>query len=308
MSGKIADWQAFVFVAELGSFSAAAKHMKVSVSNVSKSISRLEEMNNVVLLDRDTRSLALTEAGNLAYSKAVQLINIHDEMTSLLRNPSYEINGTIKFTAPALVCEFLANQWVAEYLENHKNVSIFLESRESSYFSKESSLFDHLIFRSGIIDSEDLVHRQLSSLQLSLCVSRTYLSFYGDINHPSDLHKHRFLWVHDLDFPATIVFSRGNEEYVLEKSANHRYSSDNLLGAFNLVSMGKGISIVTPGFLAQNSKQLPEVITILDDLKIKPIPIYLIWRQRRFYSPLFRDFINFISEKWERRDTLNVIK
>jgi len=307
MNVKIAHWQAFVLVVDLGSFSAAAKHMKISVSTVSKSISRLEEMNNVILLDRDTHSVMLTDAGNIAYAKAVQLIELADELTNSLQNPSYDINGSIRFTAPALICEFLANFWVKEYIDKHKNVSVFLESRESSQFSKETSVFDHLVFRSGVIDSEDLVHRQLSPLQLSLCASRQYLSEYGDITHPSELHNHNFLWVHDVGLPGILTFNSGNEEYVFEKSDNHRYSSDNLLGAFNLMSMDKGITIATPGFLAQNSKQFPHVTTILDNWKIMPIPIYLIWRQRRFYSPLFRDFIEFISHKWDGRQVISVI-
>lgn len=306
--GKLQDWHAFVLVAQLGSFSAAAKHLGIGVSTVSKSISRLEEGINATLLNRDTHSVQLTDAGTLACEQAVLILEMMDELISSISNTSQDIQGSLRLTAPALVCEFLANEWVTEYMERHKKVSIFLESRESSQFSKESSAFDHLIFRSGIIHSDDLVHCQLSPLQLSICASRKYIASHDDLFHPADLVKHSFLWVHDFDFEGSLKFRRGNDEYILNKSEAHRYSSDNLLGAFNLVLKGKGISITTPGFLAQNTLRFQDVITVLDEWKIEPIPIYIIWRQRRFYSPLFRDFINFISHKWNERETLSKIK
>ncbi|WP_288426533.1 LysR family transcriptional regulator [uncultured Pantoea sp.] len=306
--GKLHDWHVFVTIVEHGNFSAAAKHLGISVSSVSKTISRLEEGVNSVFFHRDTHSMQVTVDGRIAYEKAKAVLEMMDELITGLRNPSRDIQGSVRLTAPALVSEFLANHWLDEYMENHKNVTLFLESRESSQFSKESSSFDHLVFRSGMIDSEDLVHRQLTPLQLSLCASREYISEHGEILHPSELFSHAFLWVHDYGFFRPITFHNGDETYVLNKSPCHRYSSDNLLATFNLVAKGKGISISTPGFMAQNRKNYPQVITILNDWKIMPVPTYIIWRQRRYYSPLFRDFIDFISKKWDERERLNEIK
>lgn len=308
ISGKLHDWQVFLTVVELGSFSAAAKHMGISVSTVSKQISRLEKGVDSTLINRDTHNLHLTEAGNIAYEKSTQVIKIMDDLIANLRNPSRIIQGSIKLTAPALVCEFLANQWLAEYMEINEKVSVFLESRESNQFSKETSTFDHLVLRSGFIENEDFVHRKLNPLHLSLCTTRNYIEEYGIPTHPEELHKHNFLWVHHHGFPGNHIFCKNGEEYIFNKSEFHRYSSDNLLSTFKLMTAGKGICITTPAFLAMNIELHPDVITIIDDWKIKPIPVYLIWRHRRYYSPVLMDLIEFITDKWNNRVSFNSIK
>nr|WP_226375924.1 LysR substrate-binding domain-containing protein [Pantoea stewartii] len=221
-----------------------------------------------------------------------------------LRNPSGSIEGSIRLTAPALVCEFLANYWLDEYANRHKGVTVFLESRESSQFTKESSAFDHLVLKSGIIKSEDLVHRELSPLKLSLCATRDYVNRYGKPEHPRELLKHRFLHLYHHGLSGELEFFRDGEIFTFKNLDQTGFLTDSLLATFNLMLQGRGISLISSGFLTRKPGNYNQVITLLDDWIIPPVPVYLVWRQRKYYSPLFRDFVNFIIEKWNNRDSI----
>ena len=234
--GKLNDWKAFINVVETGGFSQAALKMGISVSSVSKQVMRLEEGVKTQLLNRDTHSLELTEAGKMAYESVTTIIDMMDDLVFRLRNPSRIIEGTIKLTAPAMVCAFLANYWVDEYTEKNKNTTICLESRDSSLFTKESSAFDHLVLKSGLIGNEDLIHRELSPLKLSLCASRSYLAKEGTPSHPRELHNHHLLSLYHHGFPEKITFIKNDEEYSFDVEDKSRFTTDSLLGNFNLMA------------------------------------------------------------------------
>lgn len=302
-SGKLSEWSVFISVVEAGSFSRASVKLGVSVSSVSKQIMKLEEGLNTQLINRDTHNFELTDAGKMAYNRATTVIEMMNDLVFKLRNPSQVIEGSIKLTAPAMVCEFLANFWIEEYTEKNKHVSVFLESRESSQFTKDSSAFDHLVLKSGMIGSEDLIHRELNPLRLSLCASRSYLQKAGTPQHPHELYNHRILMLYHHGLPDTFEFLKNEERFLFEYSKISGSTTDNLLGNLNLMAQGKGISLATSGFLSSYGKYFPEVVTVLGEWTIPPVPVYLVWRQRKFYSPLFRDFVAFISEKWNGRES-----
>lgn len=184
------DWMIFIKVAEVGNLSRAARELDISISAVSKSLSRLENSIEVTLLRRDSHHLELTGAGQTAYASMKRITSSFQSLLDELRNPDKIIRGSIKFSAPAIVCEFLANKWIWEFTASYPDTKIYLDSRERSDFFSKSLEFDELVFKSGIIESEDLVYRKISPLKLVLCASPKYIRKYGRISHPGDLENH----------------------------------------------------------------------------------------------------------------------
>lgn len=173
------DWMIFIKVAEVGNLSRAARELDISISAVSKSLSRLENSIEVTLLRRDSHHLELTGAGQTAYASMKRITSSFQSLLDELRNPDKIIRGSIKFSAPAIVCEFLANKWIWEFTASYPDTKIYLDSRERSDFFSKSLEFDELVFKSGIIESEDLVYRKISPLKLVLCASPKYIRKYG---------------------------------------------------------------------------------------------------------------------------------
>ncbi|EJF7691848.1 LysR family transcriptional regulator, partial [Escherichia coli] len=82
------DWVVFIKVAEVGNLSKAAQELNISISAVSKSLSRLENYINVTLLRRDSRHLELTDAGQKAYVKIKYITSSFQSLLDELRNPN----------------------------------------------------------------------------------------------------------------------------------------------------------------------------------------------------------------------------
>lgn len=90
---------------------------------------------------------------------------------------------------------------------SYPDTKIYLDSRERSDFFSKSLEFDELVFKSGIIESEDLVYRKISPLKLVLCASPKYIRKYGRISHPGDLENHIIVGFTTMVFPDLLLFS-----------------------------------------------------------------------------------------------------
>lgn len=299
------DWLIFIRVSELGSLSQAARELSVSTAAVSKAINRLETYLGVVLFIRNSQGVSLTRIGHKTVAHAQGITQSFRELLDEIRNPDDRIKGTIHLSAPAIVCEFLANQWAYEYSQINKEVKIFLDSRERTDLHRESPEFDDLVLRSGRMDSEDLVHRRLSSMKLVLCASPTYLKKNPPILHPEDLREHIFFSLHHHGLSESSIFYKGEESYTLDNYSATGVSANNLLSILNLVLDGKGISIATPGWLASGYAAHEGLQVVLPDWKMAELPVWLVWRQRARYSTLFTNFLDFITDKWNNIATLD---
>lgn len=172
------DWMIFIKVAEVGNLSRAARELDISISAVSKSLSRLENSIEVTLLRRDSHHLELTGAGQTAYASMKRITSSFQSLLDELRNPDKIIRGSIKFSAPAIVCEFLANKWIWEFTASYPDTKIYLDSRERSDFFSKSLEFDELVFKSGIIDR---VSKDKPFKVGSLCESEIYQKIWQDL-------------------------------------------------------------------------------------------------------------------------------
>ncbi|EBN2212545.1 TPA: LysR family transcriptional regulator [Escherichia coli] len=295
------DWVVFIKVAEVGNLSKAAQELNISISAVSKSLSRLENYINVTLLRRDSRHLELTDAGQKAYVKIKYITSSFQSLLDELRNPNNVVSGSMRFSAPAIVCEFLANEWIWEFTNTYPNTKIYLDSRERSDFFSNSPEFDDLVLKSGKIENEDLIYRKLSPLKLVLCASPSYLKKHKKISHPSDLENHSILGIHNHGLSGPLTLYRNDESYTINTSFDTCISSNNLLSIINLVLHGKGINLMTPVWLVAGYLKNNELEIILPEWKVPDLPIYLVWRHRQYYSPLFQQFRSFIEDKWNKR-------
>ncbi|EPA3166842.1 LysR family transcriptional regulator [Yersinia enterocolitica] len=302
------DWLVFIKIAEVGSLSNAAQELNISVAAVSKSLARLENYVSATLVRRDSRHLELTDAGQTAYIKAKEITGSFQSLLDELRNPDKIIRGNIRLTAPAIVCEFLANQWAWEFTEMYPDTKVFLDSRERHDLTLSSPEFDDLVLKSGHIEAEDLIYRKLSPLKLVLCASPTYLNQHDKITHPSDLEKHKIMGLHHHGLSGSLTLYRQDESYTIDGSLHTRVSSNNLLGILNLVLQGKGINLMTPAWLTAGYLQKNDLEVILPEWKVPDMPIYLAWRHRQYYSPLFRHFQSFIENKWNNRPQIELLR
>jgi len=296
------DWLIFIRTAEMGSLSKTARQLDLSTAAVSKAITRLELYLGAVLFTRTSLGMKLTEAGTTTLHRAKDITASFNVLLEEIRNPEGNIKGTVRFVAPAIVCEFLAGDWCYEYIQKNPMVRVFLDARERPDLRIDSPELDDIVLRSGRIESDNLIHRKLNPVRLCLCASQAYLDRHPAITHPRDLEKHVLFGMHHHGLAGPLNLFRGDENYVLPPPhIESGLSSNNLLAMMNLVMQGKGISIATPSWLIAQHQSDGQIVKILPDWKIPDLPIWLIWKQRSRQHALHTHFIDYIEKCWNRR-------
>ena len=179
----------FLRVVELESFTAAAKQLGLPKSSVSRIVTRLEEDLGVRLLQRTTRTLHPTEAGQQYYERARLALSNLEEATLYASNSSVEPRGIVRMTAPGdmgvLNLAAIVARFVAKYPLVHVDVS--LSARRVDLIAEG---FD-LALRAGRLEDSSLVARKIGSDALGVFASAAYLKERG--NPPktlADLAQH----------------------------------------------------------------------------------------------------------------------
>ncbi|AXI00597.1 LysR family transcriptional regulator [Sporosarcina sp. PTS2304] len=120
------DFNAFIKVADYLSFTKAAEHSYMSQPSLSKSVKKLEEELNIILFNRSTRTLQLTDAGMIVYSQAQQIQNLVSELPTLLEELTEGVAGEVKIGMPPLIGTLFFPQIALHLQNNYPNITIEL--------------------------------------------------------------------------------------------------------------------------------------------------------------------------------------
>ncbi|EPF0317219.1 LysR family transcriptional regulator [Enterobacter chuandaensis] len=292
------DWVVFITVVETCSFTLSAKKLFCSVASVSKSIARLEDILEVVLLSRNAHKVQITAAGFIAYNRAKEIYQVYQALFSELTSRDNRIKGKLRFSAPSVLCEYAASRWVYDYMHENKDAELRLLSRDRTELTTASPEFDDLVLKSGELNSADLVHHKLGTMKFSMCASPAYLEKHGEINSPDDLKNH---WIMKsdhpfLDYPITLTKSEQSIELNIDSSTC--LVSNSMSSMLKMSLEGSGVCLALPTWIISNYVKNKQLVLILPEWEIPEMQIYLVWRYRERYSNLFIDFRRYIQEKW----------
>jgi DNA-binding transcriptional LysR family regulator len=193
MSGQrnLEDIEAFVAVAEHGSFAAAAKKLQRDPSVLSRRVSQLEVRLGVQLLVRTTRRVSLTDAG-ASYLKRAQVVLEELAVADLeASDKAATLKGRIRATFPNTFGRIWIAPLLPSFLAKHSQISI-----EASFTDRFVDLvaegFDVAV-RVGVMRDSTLLLRKLAEHRTLLCAAPRYLAQRGTPRSPDDLARHSCL-------------------------------------------------------------------------------------------------------------------
>jgi len=285
----------FAKVVDSASFAAAARHFGMSPAMVSKHVQTLEDRLGVRLLNRTTRRVSPTEAGQEYYERAVRILAEMEDAETAAGDMQTSPRGQLRVTAPVSFGTHRLAPAVADYLVNYPDVSIDL-NLEDPYVDLVEKRFD-LGIRFGHLENSSLIARKLFTLEIILCASPIYLEKNGTPHKPADLAKHRCLiYTHAAPLKLwSFIDSNGKEEVANVSGRFQANSGDVLLPP---ALRGCGL-LLAPDYLVEDHLKAGRLVRIMTDYRTHETPVYAVYPSRN-PSAKTRTFIDFLAARFGR--------
>jgi DNA-binding transcriptional LysR family regulator len=287
----------FVSVVATESFTAAAAKLGVPKSSVSRGVSQLEEELGVRLLERTTRKLSLTEAGEAFYRRAQPALAGLEEASAVANSLRREPRGTVRMTAPLELGVAVLPKLVVEFTKKYPTIQIAL-SLTSRVVDLVGEQFD-LALRAGKLEDSSLVARKISNVDLALYASPAYLDRRGRPKSVAELAKHDCILHRSRGGGDT--WTLGGPQGEEQVDVNGPVQADAMFFLMDAAIAGGGIALL-PQDVADAEFRASRLERVLDKHGVRGGAYYLLMPSSRLvpaHVVLFRDFLlEHLSSFW----------
>lgn len=295
MQLNLDDIALFTRIAELGSLSAAARERNVPVSQVTRSLARLEAAAKVRLLHRSTHGLSLTDEGDTFLAYGRQLLATSDELAGELTGKLSGPSGWVRVAVSPLLAQMVVAPSLNSLYQRHPQLHIDIAADDRMADMARDGI--DIAIRTGTPNSDTLVARQIGDYSRSLYAAPSYLARCGTPQHPDDLAQHHLL--------ASSV-NRNHNRWPLKPEPFHKSAralevtghtrTDNSAVMLSLVQQGVGIGrlmdlLVRP--LVTRGALVPLLNAYFDSPRV---PIYAVMLQERHRLPKIRACIDYWAQ------------
>src|SRR5215813_7195577 len=293
---KLASIRAFTKVVAHGSFSEAARELRLSRSAVSKYVIDLEEQVGVQLLNRTTRSATPTENGQAYYERCRAILADLQEADLLVSSAQAEPRGLLRINAPMSFGTLHLSRAIADFMERYPDLQMQLILSDQLIDPVQEG-FD-VTLRIADLPSSNLVARKIVPARREICAAPAYLERRGTPQKPADLRAHDCLHYGHL--------ATGNQWKLTGPGGDHWIAvpwtlcSNNAEILRDAALNGRGI-VLLPTFIAGADLQQGQLRSILADYTAPELSLYAIYPPNRHLSVKVRVLIDFLVERFGRR-------
>lgn len=290
------DLQAFVAVARSGNFRRAAREHGLAVSSLSQRLSDLEQRLGVRLLNRTTRSVALTEAGEVLLSRLGPALSEVGAAVEQIRELRAVASGRLRINAPPPALDLVLAPMVAPFLARYPQIELEITA-DSGFVDIVQAGFDAGV-RYGEHLAQDMIAVPLGAEQrYAIVASPQYVAQHGRPEHPRDLLQYDCIRTR---FSSGVIhdweFEKGG--HVVKVSPPARLIATYLGIAFRAACDGVGYWATFEGNVRE-AVASGALVSVLEDW-CPPFPgPYLYYPSRRQPPPALAAFVGFVAE-WRR--------
>jgi len=290
---KLTSMRAFARVVDTGSFSEAARSMRLSRSAISKYVIDLEADLGVQLLHRTTRSASPTDNGRAYYERCVAILADIEEADATVSQLQASPRGTLRVNAPMSFGTLHLGKAIAAFMKRYPELRIHLILSDQQIDTVQEG-FDVTIRIADLSDSS-LISRRIVPAHRLMCASPTYLKQHGTPKYPDDLRAHELL---SYDYLGT-----GVQWKLTGKDGDHWLNAPSKLCTNNAEILrdaaidGLGIALL-PTFIAGPYLRSGELRRVLSEYRAPELTVCALYPPTRYVSAKVRAFIDFLVERF----------
>ena len=288
---RIDAMTAFAAVADTGSFTKAADKLNLSNQLVSKYVSQWEDHLGVRLLNRTTRRVHLTEAGERCFQQVQQILESLEDMEGQLGNLQSEAKGILHINAPVSFATLHLAPLINDFRQAHPAVGVNLQLNDRKVDLVDEG-FD-VALRIGRLKDSSLIAKPIAPIRLVLCAAPRYLQQHGIPNHPQQLIPHHYLRYSYMDYenqsaPLMEALKASSRDQTSVLMCNN----GEVLAKAAIAGEGY---VLQPTFIVGEAIQQGKLKIILPDFEPEPMALYAVYPHRKLLTTKLRAFIDFMD-------------
>lgn len=286
----------FLRLAERGSFSTAAKDLRIKQSTASKWLAELEAQLGAALIGRTTRRLHLTEAGRRFQARAAEVLAAFETMTSEMQDASPEPTGRIRVSLPVVFGERFIVPLLIEFLHKFPKVEAELALNDR-YVNLVEEGFDAAVRIGTPVDTSARA-RKLAETRRCVVAAPDYLRAHGRPATPRELATHQCILFRNATADATWRFRQARSEEVAV-SVRGRTAADNSAAILQMARSGLGIALLAD-WLVDDDLRAGTLVSLLPEYDPPPAPIYALTPSGRYTTVPVRMLIDHLASALAR--------
>jgi DNA-binding transcriptional LysR family regulator len=280
---------AFVAVADLRSFAAAARHLRLSPASVTRLVASLEERLGARLLQRTTRSVTLTDAGARYLERARRILADLAEAEDAAQAERTTPTGRFVVSAPHVFGRLHVAPLMNDYLDRHSGVVGELRLADRMENLVEEGI--DAAVRIGTLDDASHVARKVGATRRVVVAAPKYLRRRGVPRAPEDLHAHDLIQFTSLTSTPEWRFGPTGDVRVAFRP---RFVTNAAESAIGRAIAGGGLTMVL-AYQAAEAARSKKLRVVLADFEPPPLPIQVVYPTTRLLSAKVRAFLELIT-------------
>lgn len=291
--------ETFVEIVGSGSFSAAARKLRMSRAMVSRHVQQLEEYLGAQLFNRTTRQLSLTEVGEEYFSACKKILGELTDADTAASHLQTEPRGTLKITAPTSFGNLCLAPILAEFLVSFPDISASLVLRSTSLSDIEiaDSGVDVAIVLTARLADSSLIARKVGDDQWIACASPAYLARKGTPQSPADLVSHDCLLTWGEQSSDVWNFARGEQALSVKVAGS---LTSNIIAARAAALAGVGIAML-PTYCIGQDLAAGQLVQVCPSYDTDRRSVYALYAPSRYTPRKIRIFVDFLAERLRKR-------
>jgi DNA-binding transcriptional LysR family regulator len=285
----------FAKVVELGSFTAAARQLQLSVSSISQIVAKLEDELQVKLLNRSTRSIGLTEAGKIYFQGCRRMLaeasQVHEQLYAFNNTPI----GILRIGCSSTMAQNVLSAMTSEMLREYPGLSVNLVTGIPAPDLIANGL--DLVVRVGALQDSNLFSRRLGAMPMVVCAAKSYLAQHGTPEKPGEIDN--FSWLEYSVRPDNTFELVAPEGLVTRLTPQGRFVTNDSQTLIRWLKAGCGIAYV-PLMWVIDEISAGEIDILFPQYHSEPRPVYALYTEKDKLPLKVQVCIDYLTEYFKQ--------